>query len=217
MDFNTLLNNFPSGAPAVTQTKVASVDNSKQQLANAVEATKYASASPSTDAVEALMKTAAMLAENEKTAEEVHAYTCGRAFAEGSLSVYAAADAAAQKWAGENEEVVSNDIRQLRKDLTKDERAHEKKEEKAEEEECKEAAMLGYQETMMKAAADQGYQETMMKAAADQGYQETMMKAAADYEQGREAAINDAVKVAADEFMKGSLEAMELIKRARAQ
>jgi len=154
--------------------------------------------------VEALMKTAAMLAENEKTAEEVHAYTCGRAFAEGSLSVYAAADAAAQKWAGENEEVVSGDISQLKKDLAKDERAHEKKEEKAEEEECKEAAMLGYQETMMKAAADQGYQETMMKAAAD-------------YEQGREAAINDAVKVAADEFMKGSLEAMELIKRARAQ
>lgn len=209
MDFNTLLNNFPSGAPAVTQTKVASADNSKQQLANAVEATKYASAAPSTDAVEALMKTAAMLAENEKTAEEVQAYVCGRAFAEGSLAVYAAADASAQKWAGENEEVVSNDISQLKKDLAKDEKAHSEKEKKnekeeKEEEECKEAAMLGYQETMMKAAADQGYQDTMIKAAAD-------------YEQGREAAINDAVKVAADEFMKGSLEAMELIKRARSQ
>jgi len=214
MDFNTLLQSLPTGTPAVAQTKVASVDTSKQQLASAVEATKTASASSqpaNADAIGVLLKQAEIMATNEKTAEELHSHMCGRSFALGALEVFSAADAAAQKVAAEmgpNEKEVAGDIKELKKDLAKDEKAHEKKEKASEKEEEGEDKEAG-----VKTAAER----FMVKAAAEQGYRETMEKAAADYEQGQEAAYNDAVKVAADEFIKGSLEARVLIERARNQ
>jgi hypothetical protein len=185
MEFAKMLANL--NAPAASQTKTASVDNTKQQLANAVEATKLASAMQSTDAVEALMKTAATLAENEKTAELVHAHMSGRAFAQGAMEVFAVADAAAQKVASEN---MSN---------------------------MYQPKTAADQEHLTKVAAEQGYQDTMVKAAAEQGYRDTMTKAAAEYNQGYEAAIQDAVKVAANEFYKGAQEAAILIQAARSQ
>ena len=147
MEFSKMLANF--NAPAASQTKTASVDNTKQQLANAVEATKVASAPHSTDAVEALMKTAASLAENEKTAELVHAHMSGRAFAQGAMEVFAVADNAAQKVASENPAQTPSDAM------------------------LKEAAEYGYTEAMVKVAAEQGYRDTMTKAAAEynQGYE----------------------------------------------
>jgi hypothetical protein len=171
MEFAKMLANL--NAPTASQTKVASEGNMKQQLANAVEATKTASAS-STDAVETLMKTAASLAENEKTAELVHAHMSGRAFAQGAMEVFAAADVAAQKVAAE-------------------------------------MTPAGFQ---MKTAAEQ---EAMIKAAAEQGYNDTMVKAAAEYNEGYEAALNDAVTVLANEFYKGAQEAEILIQAARSQ
>jgi hypothetical protein len=148
MEFGKMLANF--NAPAASQTKTASADNSKQQLASAVEATKVASATQSTDAVEALMKTAATLAENEKTAELVHAHMSGRAFAQGALEVFAAADSAAQKVAAENPQ-------------PQFQRAPMQKS----------AAEQRQEEAMIKAAAEQGYHDTMTKAAAEynQGYE----------------------------------------------
>jgi len=218
MDFNTLLQSLPTGTPAVAQTKVASVDTSKQQLASAVEATKTASASSqpaNADAIGVLLKQAEIMATNEKTAEELHSHMCGRSFALGALEVFSAADAAAQKVAAEmgpNEKEVAGDIKELKKDLAKDEKAHEKKEKASEKEEDDEEEGED-KEAGVKTAAER----FMVKAAAEQGYRETMEKAAADYEQGQEAAYNDAVKVAADEFIKGSLEARVLIERARNQ
>jgi hypothetical protein len=175
MEFAKMLANL--NAPAAAQTKTASVDNTKQQLASAVEATKVASVTQSTDAVEALMKTAATLAENEKTAELVHAHMSGRAFAQGAMEVFAAADAAAQKVAAETA-----------------------------------PAPNAYYQSKM--AADQ---DAMIKAAAEQGYRDTMTKAAAEYNQGYEAAIQDAVTAAANEFYKGAQEAAILIQAARSQ
>jgi hypothetical protein len=175
MEFAKMLANL--NAPAAAQTKTASVDNTKQQLAQSVEAVKTASASTSSDAVEALMKTAASLAENEKTAELVHAHMSGRAFAQGAMEVFAAADAAAQKVAAETA-----------------------------------PAPNSYYQSKM--AADQ---DAMIKAAAEQGYRDTMTKAAAEYNQGYEAAIQDAVTAAANEFYKGAQEAAILIQAARSQ
>jgi primosomal protein N'' len=148
MEFGKMLASF--NAPAAAQTKTASADNTKQQLASAVEATKVASAVQSTDAVEALMKTAATLAENEKTAELVHAHMSGRAFAQGAMEVFAAADAAAQKVAAENPRPQPQAAPMQ-----------------------KSAAEQGYEDTMVKAAAEQGYHDTMTKAAAEynQGYE----------------------------------------------
>lgn len=183
MDFNQMLASFKT--PAAPQVKTASEDTTKQQLANAVAATKVASAPQTTDAVESLMKTAAVLAENEKTAELLQAHMSGRAFAMGALEVFSAADSAAQKVANEMPVKTAYDNSQ--------------------------------NDAMVKAAAEQGYQDTMVKAAAEQGYQDTMVKAAADYNQGYEAAITDAVKLAANEFIKGAQEASILIQAARAQ
>lgn len=100
------------------------------------------------------MKTAATLAENEKTAELVHAHMSGRAFAQGALEVFAAADAAAQKVAADYSQ--TNYAEQLQQNAM-----------------MKAAAD---QEAMVKMAVERGYQDTMEKAAADynQGYEQAI-------------------------------------------
>lgn len=144
MNFEQLLSNLkPTEA-----TKTASESAPQQKLASALESTK--TAAPATDAVETLMKTAAVLAENEKTAELVHAGQCGRAFASAALEVFAQVDAASKTAMYEQEKVAQDESEDL----------------------VKMAAEQGYEDTLVKVAAQQGYTDTMEKVAAEynEGY-----------------------------------------------
>jgi len=157
-------------------------------LKQAVQNEKTASANPS-DPVEALIKEAQRLAEDQKTADVIHARNCGRAFA----------DAAGEAWASQNQKIaqvqqpqtVSNEDQQMQKQA---------------------AAEQGYIDTMTKVAAEQGYIDVMQKVAAEQGYADTMQKVAAEqYKEGQASALEDVRNAAAQEFLKGAQEVEVLI------
>jgi hypothetical protein len=142
------------------------------------------------DPVEALIKEAQRLAEDEKTAEVIHARNCGRAFA----------DAAGEAWASQNQKVASQQ-NTSNEDLMQ-----------------KQAAEQGYIDTMQKVAAEQGYVDVMQKVAAEQGYADTMQKVAAEqYNAGQASALEDVRNAAAQEFMKGAQEVEVLISQNNAQ
>jgi flagellar biosynthesis/type III secretory pathway protein FliH len=107
------------------------------------------------------MKTAAVLAENEKTAELVHASQCGRAFASAALEVFAQADSASKMAMDQTEKLAA--------------------EEAQTDAMVKQAAQQGYDDTMQKVAADynQGY---------DQGINDAIQAAANEFYKGAQEA-----------------------------
>lgn len=163
MDFYSMLKSFENNGSSQQQTKVANAEEkesaAKRELSASLE---KVAGEPTTDAAEALMKTAATLAENEKTAEMVHAEMLGRAFAEGALNVFAAVDAASQKVAAEQPRITEQQVQEI-----------------------------------YKAAAEQGYRDVLEKVA--------------EYEKGYGSAVNDAVTLLSNEFIKGAQEVDALI------
>ena len=114
-------------------------------LKQAVQNEKTASAYPS-DPVDALIKEAQRLAEDQKTADVIHARNCGRAFG----------DAAGESWASQHaqQKVASFQPQAQTVDY--------------ESQMQKQAAEQGYIDVMQKVAAEQGYADTMQKVAAEQ-------------------------------------------------
>jgi len=161
----------------------------KQAVANEKTASAYGS-----DPVDALIKEAQRLAEDEKTAEVIHARNCGRAFA----------DAAGEAWASQNQKVAA--YQQTQQNTANEDLMQ------------KQAAEQGYVDTMTKVAAEQGYIDVMQKVAAEQGYADTMQKVAAEqYDAGQASALEDVRNAAAQEFMKGAQEVEVLISQNNAQ
>ena len=141
--------------------KTASDTNSRQTSKTATEAAQEALVSSlkqivsqekvasdnTTDPVDALIKEAQRLAEDEKTAEVIHMRQMGAAFA----------DAAAETWARQTSKIAqANPNYSVEKTAAEDESM------------LREAATKGYNDTMMKVAMESGYAQTMEKIAAEQ-------------------------------------------------
>lgn len=172
--------------PEVKSAADVAKESLEATLKQAVQNEKNASAKPS-DPVEALIKEAQRLAEDEKTAELIHIRNCGRAFA----------DAAGEAWASQ-----TNKVAQVQQPVTPEDDTMLKQA----------AEQQGYIDTMTKVAAEQGYIDVMQKVAAEQGYADTMQKVAAEqYKEGQASALEDMRNAAAQEFLKGAQEVEVLI------
>lgn len=198
MNYGTLLQGIISSESEKTagdNTPQAPVKSAAETAKESLEATlkqavqneKVASTNPS-DPVNALIKEAQRLAEDEKTAEVIHARNCGRAFA----------DAAGEAWASQTQKI--GQVQQAQTTVYEDQQMQ------------KQAAEQGYIDTMTKVAAEQGYIDVMQKVAAEQGYADTMQKVAAEqYKEGQASALEDVRNAAAQEFLKGAQEVEVLI------
>jgi hypothetical protein len=164
-------------------------------LKQAVQNEKTASAYPS-DPVDALIKEAQRLAEDQKTADVIHARNCGRAFG----------DAAGESWASQHAQQKVASFQPQAQTVNYESQMQKQAEEQ------------GYMDTVTKVAAEQGYIDVMQKVAAEQGYADTMQKVAAEqYDAGQSSALEDVRNAAAEEFMKGAQEVEVLISQNNAQ
>jgi hypothetical protein len=173
--------------PAVKSAADVAKESLEATLKQAVQNEKTASANPS-DPVDALIKEAQRLAEDQKTAELIHVRNCGRAFA----------DAAGEAWASQTQKIAQAPAQPVTNE---------------DDSMLKQAAeQQGYIDTMTKVAAEQGYIDVMQKVAAEQGYADTMQKVAAEqYKEGQASALEDVRNAAAQEFLKGAQEVEVLI------
>lgn len=172
--------------PAAKSAADVAKESLEATLKQAVQNEKTASSNPS-DPVEALIKEAQRLAEDQKTAELIHVRNCGRAFA----------DAAGEAWASQ-----TNKVAQVQQPVIPEDDSMLKQA----------AEQQGYIDTMTKVAAEQGYVDVMQKAAAEQGYADTTQKVAAEqYKEGQASALEDVRNAAAQEFLKGAQEVEVLI------
>jgi predicted DNA binding protein len=158
MNFETLMSQV-SG----TSTEKTASDTTKQQSTKtATEAAQEAlitslkqvvaqektASSNTSDPVEALIKEAQRLAEDEKTAEVIHMRQMGAAFA----------DAAAETWARQTSKIAS----------AQPENYSQEKLAAEEQSLLQQAAEKGYNDTMTKVAMETGYSQAMEKIAAEQ-------------------------------------------------
>jgi predicted ATP-dependent protease len=158
MNFEQLM----SQVSGTSTEKTASDTNAQQNTKTATEAAqealvaslkqvvsqeKTASANNS-DPVEALIKEAQRLAEDEKTGEVMHMRQMGAAFA----------DAAAETWARQTSKIASaRPVENMQEKTAAEEQAL-----------LQQAAEKGYNDTMTKVAMEAGYMQAMEKVAAEQ-------------------------------------------------
>jgi hypothetical protein len=205
MNFDNLLSEIQGGQEKVASAATTpTADNAAgRALQGVLEKTAAPAVAPvtNTNPVDALLKVATDLAENEKQAELLHASACGHNFANAATETWAAADAM----------VKSAQLAEAQQSMAY---AAAPLQQVAAAPFQKVAAEVPNE--LLKEAVAQGYQDTAIKLAAEQGYADTHEKIAAeDYAGGQQVALKNVQAAAAAEFFKGAQVAEILIQQAQ--